>query len=420
MQPDVCTDMRFTPLFVLLVAPSIAIAEPVLHAPRSARVNDFVAEAPNSSGIQFVRKLIAPNGHTNALAQSRTIYLNHTGVTLNPGNDDSTARTSSIVNSRSTVPAWNTSAATWAATVACFKDMWSRFDVTITDQDPGNAPHMMAVFGGSPQDVGMGQGVGGVSPFTDDCAVIENSIVFTFTDVFPDDAQTICEVMSQEVAHSYGLDHEMLASDPMTYLNYNGNRTFHDQAVACGEYSNRPCGIGGSTCRSNQNSVALLQARAGIADTIAPTLAISSPANGATVAPAFAVDATATDNVGVTMATLKIDGAVAGTIAGAGPYHFTTDAALAVGAHAIVVEVTDGKNLQSQTVTVTLADGTDPNGGGNGGGNGSNSGGSGDPTGGGGTGGGGTTGGGGCNAGAGGLGLGLAVALVGLRRRRRR
>jgi hypothetical protein len=66
-----------------------------------------------------------------------------------------------IVSFNAQVPAWNTSAANWAATVACFKDLWKEFDVVITDEDPGNVPHMEAVFGGYPQDVGMGQGVGG-------------------------------------------------------------------------------------------------------------------------------------------------------------------------------------------------------------------------------------------------------------------
>jgi hypothetical protein len=93
--------------------------------------------------------------------------------------------------------------------------------------------------------------------------VIENSVVFTFTDVLPDDSRLMCEVMAQEIAHSYGLDHEMLASDPMTYLDYDGARTFKDQMAPCGEFGNRMCGIEGSVCREKQNSVALLESRLG-------------------------------------------------------------------------------------------------------------------------------------------------------------
>ncbi|HUS32254.1 MAG TPA: Ig-like domain-containing protein [Kofleriaceae bacterium] len=315
---------------------------------------EAVRDLPDPSAITFVRKEIPPSG-VYALAQSKIIYLNHTGVTLRPGNDDARTNRSSIVSQQVSVPAWNTSAAHWQQTVTCMKDMFKRWDVVVTDVDPGNVPHMEAVFGGSPQNVGMGQGVGGVSPFTQDCGVIENSIVFTFTSVFPDDPQTVCEVMAQEVAHSYGLDHEMLASDPMTYLNYNGNRTFKDQTVACGEYSNRPCGIGGSTCRPNQNSVQLLNQRLGQADLVAPTLGITSPADGATVEPGFAVDATASDNIAVTAAQLFIDDQPVTTAAGAGPYTFATDAALAEGVHTISVEATDGKNPTRKSITVTVA-----------------------------------------------------------------
>jgi len=351
---------------IVIAIPTLAAADVSLKEPRTAGYFEFIASQPTDTDITFVRKLLPPNGNITALAQSKIIYLNHTGVTLYPGDDDSRTNRSSIISSTAQVPAWNTSAATWTATVACMKDMFSRFDVTVTDVDPGMTPHMEAVFGGSPQNIGMPSGVGGVSPFTDDCGIIENSIVFTFTSVFPDNAQVICEVMSQEVAHSYGLDHEMLASDPMTYLSYSGKRTFKDQTVSCGEYQNRPCGIGGSTCRPNQNSVQLLLQRLGPSDAIAPELGITSPADGAVVPPGFAVEATASDNIAVMSATLSIDGVVITSQPGGGPYSFATDAALAEGSHTITVEATDGRNLKSQTITVTVA----KNGGGSGSGSG--------------------------------------------------
>jgi hypothetical protein len=332
--------MRVAPLLIgsLVSWSALASAEPI--------TTPILARVP-----------IPANGHTAAVAQSRIIYLNHNGVTLSPGNDDSYAQTSSIINQRSTIAAWNVSPQVWNDVVACFKDEWSRFDVTVTDQDPGNVPHIEAVFGGSPANIGLPSGVGGVSPFTLDCGIIENSIVFTFTDVFPQDAQLICEVMSQETAHSFGLDHEYLASDPMTYLSYSGHKTFQDQDASCGEYQTRPCGINGSTCRPTQNSVQLLYARVGQADVIAPTLGITAPVDGATVPPGFEVDATATDNVGVVSANLSIDGHPAGSLSGAGPFSFTTDTSLAPGQHTVTVEVADPHgNKSDKMVTITLND----------------------------------------------------------------
>ena len=347
--PAACSGMRFICIPVvmgLLVPVSSAIAAP----------RELVLSERTPDGLQFGRVRL-PRGvaAAGALAQSKVIYLNHTGITLLPGDDDSRTNRSSIVGAQASVPAWNTSATNWAATVACMTDMFSRFDVTVTDVNPGNVPHMEAVFGGSPQNVGMPSGVGGVSPFTDDCAVIENSIVFTFTNVLPQDAQSVCEVMAQEVAHSYGLDHEMLASDPMTYLNYNGNRAFKDQTVACGEYQNRPCGIGGSTCRANQNSVRLLTDRLGKADLVPPTLTITSPGEGDTVVPGFSVAATAADDVAVTSGRLFVDDIDLGIVAGPGPYTFPTDPALVDGTHTLRVEVTDGKHPVTRTIRITVA-----------------------------------------------------------------
>jgi len=46
-------------------------------------------------------------------------------------------------------------------------------------------------------------------------------------------------------------------------------------------------------------------------DTTLPTTSITSPANGATVSDTFVVNATASDNVGVTQMQILIDGSVA-------------------------------------------------------------------------------------------------------------
>jgi hypothetical protein len=217
-----------------------------------------------TEGIYARQVLPASGAPADAIAHSRIIYLNHTGALLHPGETDSRTNYSSIVSETTQFPAWNTDDKTWADTVACFQEMWSPFDVQVVDQDPGNVPHMEALFGGTPQDVGLPAHIAGVSPFTEDCAIIENSIVFEFTDAIADiPSRLACEIMSQEVAHSYGLDHELLASDPMTYLRYNGDRAFQDETVSCGEFMPRPCGFQAMPCRPSQNSVQVLTDRIG-------------------------------------------------------------------------------------------------------------------------------------------------------------
>jgi uncharacterized protein (TIGR03382 family) len=196
-------------------------------------------------------------------AESRTLYLNRDGAILRPGDNDSSRNRSSIVALPTLIDGWYVDDDTWAETVDCIAAIYAPFDVTITDEDPGDVPHIEAVIGGHPSAVGLPDDVGGVSPFTTDCAIVERSIVFTFTDVLPDDPRTVCEVTAQEIAHSFGLDHERLPSDPMTYLDYFGERTFQDTMASCGEFSDRACGVNGTMCRRRQNSVALLKERLG-------------------------------------------------------------------------------------------------------------------------------------------------------------
>ncbi len=239
-----------------------------------ARDFEILTTRPDANGRSFARQLLpsdlatpegtaSPSASTRGKAQTRLIYLNRSGVTLRPGLNNSSLQTSSIVESMTEITPWEIDDEDWAATVDCMRDMFSPFDVQITDKDPGMTQHLEAVFGGHPNDVGLPDNVAGISPFTTDCSIIENSVVFTFTDVLPDDPRLMCEVMAQEIAHSYGLDHQMLASDPMSYLDYDGDRVFQDEDAFCGEYELRTCGIGGNVCRDTQNSVELLTQRLG-------------------------------------------------------------------------------------------------------------------------------------------------------------
>jgi len=233
---------------------------------------------------------VLPATHAPAgeVAQSRVIYLNHTGAVLRPGINDSVANTSSIVEAQIRIPPWNTDAKTWADTVACIADLYARFDVQVVDTDPGNVPHIEAIFGGTATLVGLPANIAGVSPFATDCSIIEDSIVFEFTGaVHSITSREACEIMAQEVAHSYGLDHELLASDPMTYLSYNGDRAFQDKNVSCGEYQPRPCGIAGSACRPDQNSVQLLLERVGQAGDTPASAGDASPHHDSPAGPNF-------------------------------------------------------------------------------------------------------------------------------------
>lgn len=308
----------------------------------SAAAAPIVDDGP-LDGTHMVRELVPGTGISRA--QSRSIYLNRKGATIRPGANDSLKQTSSIVTQVSAIGAWDVTDAKWTATVACMRETWAKFDVAITETDPGDTPHIEALFGGSPADIGRPATVAGIAPFAVDCGVVENAIVFAFTDNLPADPQLVCEVMSQEIGHAYGLDHELLASDPMSYLPYAGKRSFQDTGTACGEKTERPCGLGSTACRAQQNSQQILLARLGAAggDGTAPTLVIMSPAAHAEVDPGFTVQTRALDDIGVTTVALYVDGVKVDERT-SGPFDFETDAALPTGAHTVMVEARDAND----------------------------------------------------------------------------
>jgi uncharacterized protein (TIGR03382 family) len=247
---------------------------------------EFVANGPGARGFGFARQVLSVTERSARVAsqqaQSRVLYLNREGAILRPGDNDSSRDRSSIVSLPVLVGGWDVDDDTWSETVDCIAELYARFDVTVTDEDPGEVPHIEAVIGGHPADVGLPDDVAGVSPFMTDCSTIERSTVFTFTDVLPDDPRTVCEVTAQEIAHSFGLDHERLPADPMTYLDYVGDRSFQDEMASCGEFSDRACGINGNTCRQRQNSVALLELRLGKRDIDEPDTAGAGILGGCT------------------------------------------------------------------------------------------------------------------------------------------
>jgi MYXO-CTERM domain-containing protein len=285
--------------FVMVCVPAVAAAE----RPRAITVNriplirsDLVgapwrtqhaAAGPPSSRIIFLRR--CPEG----------------GCTVRFGpDDDSRSDISQLADGTRTISKFTRGDAVWSSVVECVKRTYRVFDIEVTDVDPGNVPHYEHIVGGRPSDLhpDLGSNVGGVSPFT--CGEIPNAITYTF-DVWGPEPDTICDVVAQETAHAFGLEHELNEKDPMTYLQGPSPKRFQADPANCGEDFVRDCECGNVNQTSYQHIVDLF----GPGPPIAPEVTITAPVEGKQVQPHFVTRVDAIDDTKVVRVELYVDGA---------------------------------------------------------------------------------------------------------------
>jgi hypothetical protein len=283
-----------------------------------------------------------------AAPSSNLIYLHRcpfSGCVVHAGQvDDSRTGTSTISQGDRTISEFTQGDATWQMLVQCVKDTYAPYNVMVTDVDPGDVPHFENIIGGKPSDLRDDiPNAGGVAPFT--CDEIPNAITYTF-DVYGPDPLSLCWTAAQETAHAFGLEHELLQPDPMTYEGGSLPKRFRDIDAQCGEYAVRPC-----MCpnRPTQNSYRMIVGLFGPGAPSPPAVMITSPADGKKVQPGFSIDVVATDDVRVDHVELYIDGALA-QMSMTEPYSFIAPADLAIGSHMIEARAIDVQGTPGSAV----------------------------------------------------------------------
>jgi hypothetical protein len=198
---------------------------------------------------------------TGPTGPATIVYVNRCvgGCQVRSGNNSSINNTSTIIDGTRNLTEFAHGDARFEEVVACLDKVFSPFNMRITATDPGNVPHHEAIVAGTPGQAGFGNGTGGVSPYS--CGVIDNSITFTFANAIGSNLADLCDTAAMEIAHSFGLDHEVNCEDPMTYLTGCGEKRFIDADVPCGENAARPCRCGGTTQNSFRSLVAAVGAR---------------------------------------------------------------------------------------------------------------------------------------------------------------
>jgi uncharacterized protein (TIGR03382 family) len=227
--------------------------------------------------------------------------------------------------------------------------MYAPYNVQVTDQDPGpNVNHFELMVGGTSANVGISN-AGGVAPFIPcDGQLQDNVISFVFA-AETSDPDYLCWAAAQETSHVFGLDHEMNAQDPMTYLTPPVKKAgFQNADTPCGEYQNRTCWCGQPT----QNSAQYLMDTMGPAHLDPASITIDSPGDGAWVEPGIPVHATLMSQLSVTNALFQIDGANETSLEKP-PLTFNLPSSLSGGDHTITVTATDSAARQvSASITV--------------------------------------------------------------------
>jgi hypothetical protein len=194
----------------------------------------------------------------------KVIYLERRGATLFGGEDVAHENRSSVVHSygktQVVVPAFSSTDKRWKQIVTCVQKQFTPFDVVVTDVRPTEPGYVLAVFGGKPSLLGADKKVAGLAPFNG--GIVPDAVVLVFTQALGNRAQSVCEVAAMEIAHVYGLDHELTCKDPMGYKTGCGARWFRDEDFPCGEQAARECADG----HLMQNSVQRLGAALGFKD----------------------------------------------------------------------------------------------------------------------------------------------------------
>jgi hypothetical protein len=210
----------------------------------------------------------------------------------------------------------------WNAIMQCLKDVYSPFNVTVSDTAPGGGVSFTEDFiAGTPADIGYGTtSTGGIAP--GGCTAQDNVVSFSFSNINwgtgQDRIWTLCAVAGQETAHAFGLEHEYsfatplfqsqdsTCMDPMTYrTDCGGEKFFRNAPSNCGEYMVRPCFCGGL---QNSYQKILDVFGQGTSTIPAPTASILLPAANAMVQGQFIVDASTGSRRGVTRVELWLNG----------------------------------------------------------------------------------------------------------------
>jgi len=332
-----------------------------------------VAAADRSTGTKSVRTTERSVGVPKLMFLNRCVG----GCTVTRGDeDDARAGISTIpqLSGPHQITEFSLGDTVWNDVVTCMREAWSPYGITFTETRPAATElYSEAVIAGRGGQVDVDEEFAGFAPLDEFCRSLTYAISYTFANQWvdynlgADTAVDICRVASQEIAHTYGLDHiyqflegDSSCSDPMTYrFDCGGQKFFRNRSAVCGEAAARPCNCG-PVQQSHSFLINILKAGTPITTT---DVEITAPADGATITNGSSIVASGFSQRGVVEVAFRLNGYPWGTLPGVpfgnngqsrASYSFTLPADVPDGVIDIEVEARDDIGVSSTSiVTVT-------------------------------------------------------------------
>jgi MYXO-CTERM domain-containing protein len=305
---------------------ALALTALVPFAASAGEPDDLAAPIPITS--PYHEPLIFQgNGPKPLPAEAWTVFTNFDGANMNScGWGDNSPQDNCSTIFDGTVLPFSGNAAQRAAVVQVIRADLGQFNINVVDKRPVSGDYDMEMIGDwNPAPQG---GFAGVAPSLD--CWNDNGGEVSFTLDYTGTATGIAKAVLQEIAHTWGLEHVDSKSDllypttqsipdpsfqdvcnPIVRLDDKGNTVPEDWV--CAQQHSQFCGL------NQQNSYReLLQIFGpGVPDLTAPTLEITSPADGSTVDPSFELAMHVEDNQSPQLLVVNI--------AVEGPDSFTAD-----------------------------------------------------------------------------------------------
>jgi len=291
----------------------------------------------------------------------RVVYLNFDGVTLtrSPTDDNAVTGKSAIVKQSMTIPPFNPADLAYTGGLSrsqiisrVVEQMYAShapYDVEFVTERPAEGPYSMVVFGGSCQSVVGESNCAGIA--LRDCGdYLPNNITFAFPlGLHVDD---LAATAAQEEAHAFGLAHTDDTTDIMyPYLQPNYTPT----SFGAGEVPDQSACPGVLYQDSHATMLQVIGPRG--QDVTGPTITITAPAPGATIAIGSPVAAEVTDASSITRVSLAINAAMVAERTSP-PWTFEIPEGTAPGEVDILLRAYDGEgNTSSERVKAYLPSG---------------------------------------------------------------